>query len=434
MNAGHHPKISRRAAIKKGLAGILAAALAPEFIPSSLLGASAPSKRINIGMIGNGLQCGGHFAALIGRDDCRLVAFCDVNLSKAEKLRDQAKEHYASQSRSGSYEGPVAYSYHEELLARGDIDAVWICTPDHWHVPLSIAAMRTGRDVYCEKPLTLTIREGRTLVDTARRYGRILQTGSQQRSNGAFRKAAEIVRNGWLGKITRIRTSLGEFPQAPVLAEQPVPKGFDYDRWLGPTPWRPYNEARVRGDFGGGWRCFYEYGARKNGDWGAHHFDIIQWALGMDESGPVSFTPKGWQGTPYQTHRYANGITVERVDEGLKAMIEFTGTEGTVWVSRGDYLVTDPADLASRPLRSSDVHLYVSENHQGDFLDSVRTRQRPICDVETGHRSATVCHLNAIAERLGRPIEWDPSTEQIPNDPEASQWLDRVRRSPYALL
>jgi predicted dehydrogenase len=429
-----HPTLTRRTAIKRGLAGILAYALAPRFLPSSLFGETAPSNRLSIGLIGNGLQCAGHFSALMGRQDCTVLALCDVALAKAVKLRDEAERTYAAERGAGNYRGVKAYQYHEEVLARDDIDAVWVCTPDHWHAAVSIAAMRSGKDVYCEKPLTLTVREGRMMVDTARHHGRILQTGSQQRSNRSFRKAAEMVRNGWIGDLTRVRTSLGEFPPAPSLAEQPIPAGFDYDRWLGPTPWRPYNESRVKGDFGGGWRCFYDYGARKNGDWGAHHFDIIQWALGMDHSGPVEFIPKGWQGTPYQTHVYANGLHVERVDQGLKAMIEFTGTKGTIWVSRGDYLETSPSDLAARPLRADETHLYASENHQGDFLNAVRTRQRPIADVEIGHRTATVCHLNGIAERIGRPVRWDPETEQIVGDDVASRWLDRPRRAPYANL
>jgi predicted dehydrogenase len=428
------PLITRRGAIKRGLAGILAYAAAPVVLPSSLFGRTAPSNRINIGMIGNGLQCGGHFEYLMGRDDCRVVALCDVFLAKAAKLRDDAEAAYGAAKPGGTYRGVSAYQHHEELLARDDIDAVWVCTPDHWHAPVSNAAMKAGKDVYCEKPLTLAVREGRVLVDTARGRGRILQTGSQQRSNSSFRKAAEIVRNGWIGDLVRVRTSLGEFPRAPALGGQPIPAGFDYDRWLGPTPWRPYNEARVRGDFGGGWRCFYEYGARKNGDWGAHHFDIIQWALGMDGSGPVEFIPKGWQGAAYQAHAYAGGLHVERVDEGLKAMIEFTGSRGKVWVSRGDYLVTDPPELAKRPLRADDVHLYESDDHQGDFLDAVRSRQRPIADVEIGHRTATVCHLNAIAERIGRPVRWDPKAEDVVGDEIAARWLDRPRRSPYGTL
>jgi len=191
---------------------------------------------------------------------------------------------------------------------------------------------------------------------------------------------------------------------------------------------------RMKGDFGGGWRCFYEYGARKNGDWGAHHFDIIQWALGMDHTGPVDFIPKGYQGTEYQTHIYANGIRVERVDSHLKSMIEFKGKKGTIWVSRNDYLETDPISMSAKPLSPSEVHLYASDNHHDDFLNAIVTRQRPIADVEIGHRTATVCHLNAIAERLGRPVKWDPLKEEIVGDQEASRWLDRPRRAPYAIL
>jgi predicted dehydrogenase len=426
--------LTRRTVLKQGLAGIFAYAIAPSFVPASLFGASAPSNRLNIGFIGNGLQFSGHFSAVMGRDDCRVLALCDVMLAKAVRRRDEAEKTYGESQASGTYRGVKAYQYSEELLARDDIDAVWICTPDHWHAPLAKAAMESGKDVYCEKPQTLVVREGRVLVDTARRCGRVFQTGSQQRSNAAFRKAAEMVRNGWIGDLQVVRTSLGEFPLAPPLPEQPVPAGFDYDRWLGPTPWRPYNDLRVEGNYGGGWRCFYEYGARKNGDWGAHHFDIIQWALGMDHSGPVEFIPKGWQGTPHQTHVYANGLRVERVDGGLKSMIEFTGSQGTIWVSRNDYLETNPPELATRPLRGEDIHLYASENHQSDFLDCVRSRQRPIADVEIGHRTATICHLNAIAERLGRPVRWDPAHEEILGDEIAARWLDRPRRAPYGTL
>lgn len=431
----HHP-ISRRTVLKRGLAGILVSGVAPNFFPASLFGKSAPSNRLTIGIVGNGLIANHHVGILTGRqDECRIVAVCDVNRSKAEKMRDRLEKAYGAQKESGDRaRGIDIYPIHEELIRRDDIDAVWVCTPDHWHAAVAKAAMEAGKDVYCEKPLTLTVREGRTLVETARRYGRVLQTGTQQRSNKSFRKAAEIVRNGWIGDIKVIRARLGEFPPAAPLPEEPVPAGFDYDRWLGPTPWRPYNEKRVKGDYGGGWRCYLEYGGRKNGDWGAHHFDIIQNALGMNESGPVEFIPIGYEGTKYQTHVYASGTRVERNDDpGSKAMIEFEGTKGKVWVSRDDFLETDPPALAARPLRGEDIHLYASDDHHGDFFECIRTRQRPIADVEIGHRSATVCHLNVIAEKVGRPIRWDPVKEEIIGDAVASRLLDRPRRAGYPL-
>ena len=428
--------LTRRTVLKNGLAGILAYAAAPNFFPSSLFGKSAPSNRLTVGIVGNGLICASHVGALTGRmDDCRIVATCDVMRSKAEKVRDRIETAYGKKKDSGTRaKGVDIYARHEELIARDDIDVVFATTPDHWHAAVAKAAMQAGKDVYCEKPLTLTVREGRVLVETARRYGRVLQTGTQQRSNKSFRKAAEIVRNGWIGDIKLIRARLGEFPDAPALPEEPVPAGFDYDRWLGPTPWRPYNEKRIKGDYGGGWRCFLEYGGRKNGDWGAHHFDIIQNALGMNESGPVQFLPIGFEGTKYQRHVYANGVRVERYDDpGSKAMIEFQGTKGTVWVSRDDFLESDPPELTTRALRGDEIHLYASDDHHTDFFNCVRTRQRPIADVEIGHRSASVCHLNVIAAQLGRAIKWDPKKEEIVGDPVASRLLDRPRRAGYAL-
>jgi predicted dehydrogenase len=425
--------LSRRSLLKGGLAGILAGGVAPNFFPARLFGANAPSNQLTVGLVGNGLICSSHIGTLTGRDDCRILATSDVVRSKAEKARDRIDKAYGAARDSGTSRGVEIHHRYEDLIARPDLDVVFVCTPDHWHAAVSKAAMQAGKDVYCEKPLTLTVREGRVLVDTARRYGRILQTGTQQRSNKSFRKAAEIVRNGWLGDITRIRTRLGEFPPALPLPEEPVPADFDYDRWLGPTPWRPYNEKRVKGDYGGGWRCFFEYGGRKNGDWGAHHFDIIQNALGMDDSGPVEFIPIGHEGCKYQTHVYANGIRVERFEDGLKPMIEFQGTKGTLGVSRDDVIESDPPELVTRPLRAEEIHLYASDNHHSDFFECVRTRQRPISDVEAGHRSATVCHLNVIAEQLGRAIRWDPKKEEIVGDPVASRLLDRPRRAGYAL-
>ncbi len=430
-----HTPLTRRTVLKRGLAGILAYGVAPNFFPASLFGKSAPSNRLSLGLVGNGLICSAHIGTLLDlTDDCRIVATCDVMRSKAEKARDRIETSYGKSKDSGSRASGVdILTTHEELVARDDIDAIFVCTPDHWHAAVAAAGMRAGKDVYCEKPLTLTVREGRTLVETARRHGRILQTGTQQRSNKSFRKAAEIVRNGWIGDIKLIRTRLGTFPPALPLPEEPTPADFNYDRWLGPTPWRPYNEKRVKGDYGGGWRCFFEYGGRKNGDWGAHHFDIIQNALGMNHSGPVGFIPKGFEGCQFQTHVYANGVKVERDDDLAKSMIEFQGTKGIVWVSREDFLETDPPELAARPLRAEDTHLDASDNHHLDFFDCIRTRRHPIADVEIGHRSATVCHLNVIAAQVGRAIRWDPKTEEIVGDPMAASLLDRPRRAGYVL-
>lgn len=426
--AGRGLDLTRRSVLKRGLAGILAYGIAPRFLPASLFGRTAPSNRVTLGMIGNGLICNEHVGSLTARDDCRILALSDVWRRKAEAMRKRIAQKYEVDP--GDLD---IHARFEELLARDDIDAVFVCTPDHWHAAVAKAAMVAGKDVYCEKPLTLTVREGRVLVETARRCGRVLQTGTQQRSNKSFRKAAELVRNGAIGEIKTIRTRLGHFPPAPALPEEPVPPDLDYDRWLGPTPWRPFNENRIRGNYGGGWRCFLEYGGRKNGDWGAHHFDIIQWALGMDASGPVEYIPAGYEGTKFQTHVYADGTRVIREDGNQEAMIEFHGSKGFIGVSRGDYLKTEPATLGSRPLSPEAVHLYASEDHENDFLHCVRTRQRPLCDVEVGHRTATVCHLNGIAAQLRRPIRWDPVREEIVGDSVASRLLDRPRRTPYAL-
>ncbi len=415
-------------------AAIGAAVSLPSIVPSTVFGANAPSNRITMGMIGMGGQMGGHLSSMLSHRDVQVLAVCDVDQGKLQSAKQSVERRYGNDTTSGTYKGCDAYLEYENICSRPDIDAVLICTPDHWHTMICLAAMKGGKDVYCEKPLTLTIREGQLLRDASKQYGAIFQVGSQQRSEWAFRTACEIVRNGWIGQIKTIYTSLGQFSPPMTLPEQPIPNGFDYDRWLGPTPWYPYNSERVKGDFGGGWRRFWEYGSRKNGDWGAHHFDIIQWALGMDDSGPVKFIPKGWEGTQYQTHIYANGISVLR-DHPVTGgqMIEFVGTEGQVMVSRNGRLDTIPVELAQRPLGPNDIHLYNSNNHEGNWLECIRTRKETICPVEVGRHTAIICHLNGIAERLGRPIYWDPVEEKILNDPEAARWFDRPRRAPYVI-
>jgi predicted dehydrogenase len=427
-------KLSRRVFLIKGATSIGAAVAYPTIVPSSVFGAAAPSNRTTLGMIGMGLQMYGHVMSMLGRRDIQILAVCDVDRRKRENARSQVEESYAASMADGTYKGCDAYLEYENICQRRDIDAVFICTPDHWHAPISLAAIKSGKDVYCEKPMTLTPHEGRLISDACKQYGTVFQVGSQQRSEWAFRKACEIVRSGWIGKVHTIYTQLGQFAPPMSLPEEPIPEGFDYDRWLGPTPWYPYNSERVKGDFGGGWRKFWEYGSRKNGDWGAHHFDIIQWALGMDDSGPVKFVPKGYNGNEYQTHCYANGIKVLRDHPTTGGhMIQLIGTDGEVMVSRNDRIDTKPVELASAPLLPNDIHLYESNNHTGNWLDCIRSRRKTICDAEIGHRTATICQLNGIAERLGRQINWDPAEEKILDDPEASRWCDRPRRAPYVL-
>jgi predicted dehydrogenase len=421
--------ISRRNLLRS--TGVAAAAVAaPTVIPSSALGFggfTAPSERITLGMIGFGLMMRGHFSRNLGDKSVQILAVCDVDKKKRETARDKVNQTYGNND-------CACYNEHEKIMERGDIDACFVITPDHWHVPISLDAIRSGKDVYVEKPMSLTIREGRILSDTARRHGAILQVGSQQRSDASFGKAVEMVRNGWIGKVHTIYARLGRFPDGVVLPGQPVPEGFDYDRWLGPTPWYPYNANRVKGNYGGGWRSYWEYGARKNGDWGAHHYDIIQWALGMDHSGPEFFFPIGYNGSEHQGYKYSNGPTIYRDHPGkFGSMIEFYGDKGSIGVGRGGDLKTKPTELKNAPLAPTEVHLGATESHHQNFFNAIRTRKRTIADVEIGHRTATICHLSAISERLKRPINWNPETEEIIGDAEASKWLDRPRRAPYTL-
>ncbi len=426
--------LSRRKFLVGGAGALGASVMLPTIIPASVLGANAPSNRINLGMIGMGLMMGGHLNGMLRRSDTQVLAVCDVDQRKLKNAKSKVEKTYVDRSASGSYKGCSAYAEYEALCARPGIDAVFVITPDHWHALCSLAAIKAGKDVYCQKPMTLTIREGRLMSDACRQYGTVFQVGSQQRSSWAFRKASEIVRNGWIGRVHTIYARLGQFAAPATLPEEPIPAGFDYDRWLGPTPWYPYNAERVKGNYGGGWRRFWEYGSRKNGDWGAHHFDIIQWALGMDDSGPVKYVPKGYKGNEYQTHYYADGIRVLR-DHATTGghMIQFIGTEGEVMVSRGERLDTNPTELAQAPLLPTEVHLCESRNHESNWLDCIKTREKTICTAEIGHRTATIGHLSGIAERLGRPIHWDPLEEKILDDPAAARWQDRPRRAPYIL-
>jgi predicted dehydrogenase len=430
--------ISRRSFLKR--AGGAAAAIAmPAVVPSSAFGrqAAPPSNRINLAVIGVGKQGGGHIRGFLHKDDVQVVAVCDVDALKLNQARNEAVQYYAEKAGRTSYEGVRAYRDFRDILDRRDVDAVLIATPDHWHVPIAMMAARSEKDIYCEKPLSLTIAEARGLIPEIRRYGRVFQTGSQQRSNDKFRLACELVRNGCIGEIREVRVSIRTgFSDHPVFCDLPavpVPPELDWDLWLGPAPVRPYHSKiapPITSDEWGGWRNFTDYSGGGMADWGAHHFDIAQWGLGMDGSGPVEILPPNDRDVPLLTYRYANGVPLTVDFENN--FIRFTGTRGVVEVNR-QYLKTKPDSLTKIKFGQDAVRLYASDDHQRDWLASIRSRKQPICDVETGTSSVTVCHLGNIAVMLRRPLKWDPAAGIFPDDPEANRLLSRPMRSPWRL-
>jgi hypothetical protein len=400
---------------------------APQIARAQVLGRGGPgaNSRINLAFIGFGRQMGGHLP-VVETPGVQPLYVCDVD---AAALRS-AKADMAGRG----FPDVIATPNYEDIVNDPAVDGVFIVTPDHWHAAIAIALMRAGKDVYVEKPMTLTIAEGKAMVEAEKRYGSIVQVGSQQRSEAAFRKAAEMVRSGWIGQVKEVHARLGTFPPPVLGPEEPIPEGFNYDKWLGPAPYEPFTANRVLGDYSGGWRCYWEYGSRKNGDWGAHHFDIAQWALGRDHSGPSLFVPQGYEGEPYQYHQYDDGVKVIRdipIERGH--MMRFVGTEGDIWVSRDGRLDTSRPELARRPLGPADVRLYESNNHQQNWLEAMRSRRTPICPATIGHRTGTLCQLAGIAERLNRPIRWDPAAERIVDDVDARRWEERPRRAGYEL-
>jgi hypothetical protein len=371
-----------------------------------------------------------HLGGFLGNQEIQLVAICDVDAEKREKARRRVEDHYAAERESGTYKGCETYHEFEQLLAREDIDAVLIAVPDHWHATIAIAACKAGKDVYCEKPLTLTVREAEEVVKAARRYNTVFQTGSQQRSSSNFRRACEIVRSGRIGKLVQVNVGIGPPSSPAYFPEEPIPEGFDWNRWLGPAPWAPYNSKRRSGRYsGGGWRWIRDYSGGMTTDWGAHHYDIAQWGMGMDRTGPVEIIPPKKRYAEGIEFVYTNGVRMYR---GGANGILFTGTDGKVEVNRGHFQ-TWPEEIGREPIGPNEVHLYESPGHQVDWINCIRSRKRPICDVAIGASSITVCHLSNIAYWLGRPIKWDPQKREIVGDAEAARWLDRPKRAPWRL-
>ncbi len=428
MNSRRSKKVMAvtRRQFLKGSA-VAAGALAwPTIVPSSVFGAGAPSNRITMGCIGVGGKGRGNMKAFKGKSECEVVAVCDVDVKHIEQALQSA-----------GLKANSSYTDFRELLARDDIDAVSIAAPDHWHVPMSIVAVRAGMDVFCEKPLTLTVGEGRVLADEVKRYGRVFQTGSQQRSGSEFRFACELVRNGRIGKLHTMRVGISGNNRTcpPTWEAEPVPEGFDYDMWLGPAPWEPYTEQRCHYQF----RFILDYSGGQMTNWGAHYLDIAQWGNGADDTGPVEIVgsgdfPKTGLFTTAQNenieYTYANGVKLFL--KSGSGHTRFEGTKGWVDVKRGK-IDAEPKSLLTSKIGPNEIHLYDSNDHKQNFLDCIKSRKDTICTAEIGHRSSSVCHLGNIAMQLGRKLKWDPKAESFISDSAANNMLTRAMRAPWRL-
>ena len=426
--------ISRRRFLRQAVGAAVGAASLPAIVPSSVFGMLAPSERITLGFIGVGKQGTYLLRAFLNEPGTQVLAVCDVDALKLKRARELTDQYYSEQSAAGGAKACKPYRDFRQLLARDDIDAVVIATPDHWHSILVIEAVRAGKDIYCEKPLCQTITEARAMVHEVRRHGRVFQTGSMQRSYSQFRYACELVRNGRIGKVQTVTVDVGGPPVDCDLPTEPVPEYLDWNLWLGPAPWRPYHSElspHISIDVFPNWRSYRDFGGGGMTDWGAHHFDIAQWGLGMDDSGPVEIIAPGQENNRVLTYKYANGVTMTR--DGFEGHgVLFTGTEGKIEVNRS-YIRTWPERLAREVIGPEEIRLYRSSNHYADWLTAIRTRSKPICDVDIGRHSVIVCHLGNIAYQLGRKLQWDPVKERFINDPEADRLLSRSMRSPWHL-
>ncbi|HWE04129.1 MAG TPA: Gfo/Idh/MocA family oxidoreductase [Tepidisphaeraceae bacterium] len=456
--------LSRRDFVRAAGATAALAVAAPTIIPSSALGndkVAAPSERITLGFIGIGKQASGHLASLTGRKDTQTLAVCDIHKLRREAAKETVDKKYQELERKES-KGCDAYIDFHELLDRKDIQAVVIGTPDHWHTIPLIEACKAGKDIYCEKPLTLTIHEAKTAIEAVRKHDRVFQTGSQQRSSGPFHMVVNAIHAGRLGKIKEVHVGVGVTSKPCDLPTQEADPNVDFNVWLGQAPERGYNEVLCRKTlpnsypFNPGWRDYREYSGGYITDWGAHHFDITQWALGMDGSGPDEILPppetqKDGYGASfiYKKTPVGDDVVVTHVHEVYKGPkivvskdgktttrqettesngITFIGEKGKIFVSRG-YAISDPEDI----LTPGDQPPLKQVEHRENWLDCIRSRQRPICDVAIGAGSVTVCHLVNLAYWHNKKLNWDPKTWEFPGDAEANAWRDRPRREKYQL-
>ena len=426
-------KISRR----RFLTTIAAASIAaPTIVPSRVLGKDAPSNRITLGFIGCGKQGTYLLRAFLRGRATQVVALCDVDKLKLQRGFNIAQDYYAKHPGSGV--GVYTTDQFRELPARQDIDAMIVSTPDHWHGLAVIRSAEAGKDIYCEKPLAHNIEEGKAMVAAVRRHDRIFQTGSMQRSDSKFRHACELVRNGYIGDIKHVAVNVGGPPVPCALPAMPLPAYLNWERWLGPAPWRPYNaelSPHISNDVFPNWRGYRDFGGGGMTDWGAHHFDIAQWGLGMDGWGPVKVIPPDGVDFKDLTYVYENGVTMSRSSQYKDMAVNgilFVGGKGKVMVNRG-FLRTWPERLIKQHFSPNEIHLYKSENHYADFLDAVRTRKKPICDIAIGYSSATVCLMGNIAYELGQPLEFDQKRQRFTHDKEANKLMGRPMRGEWRI-
>jgi predicted dehydrogenase len=360
-----------------------------------------------------------------------------IAASDCESIRRQRLQDSIEKETGKANKGFKQYADYNELLARTDIDAVIIATPDHWHALQTIAACRAGKDVYVEKPMSHCIAEGRAMADAVKKYNRILQVGNMQRSWRNFRHACELVRNGYIGEIREIKVSVGPPPVKYNLPAQPVPVTLNWEQWIGPAPMNSFNDELIFMERDGypNWRNYREYGGGMVTDWGAHMFDIAQWALGMDDSGPVEFLPPDVKKRIPLTMRYASGVTMTHEPGFRKSdgnCVRFIGSDGVIDISRS-FLDTIPAKLQDHVIGDNEIRLYHSDDHYNDFLNAVKARKQPISTVEIGHRTASVCQIANLCYELDRPLVWNPGKELFFNDAEANNRRMDVYRNPYKL-
>jgi predicted dehydrogenase len=446
-----NPRADRRPAGTRGvtrrrvLAGATGAAAAPLVVPASALGADgrAPANsRLNFAVIGMGGRGGNHLGSLLGSRDTQVVGVCDPFQSKREGAKGKVEKRYADAAGKGEYKGCAAVSDFRELVSRPDIDGVAIASPEFWHALHTLGAVKGGKDVYCEKGMTLTHAEGRAVVEAVRKHKRVFQLGTQQRSDQRFRFACELARNGYVGKLQTIQVGAPASHGLPVAQPAPVPPGLDYNMWLGPAPEKPY-VAWKGGDLCSyNWYFVYDYCIGWIGSWGVHHIDIVSWghpglsAKTLQLEGKATF-PKEGAGNTSTAWRVemtaSDGVRLVYSDEKQQEHgVRFIGDKGWVHVTRGR-IKAEPASILEVKLKESDERLYESRDQMGNFLECIKSRKDPISAVEGGHVSTTLTNIADIATRVGRKLTWDWSAERFVNDDEANKMLGRPMRAPWAI-